>query len=55
MILSEEWVYEGYADEIFKVLSETDGLLEDFYIASKKFDWFISYFFDGECAVVYYK
>ena len=25
-------MYEGYADEIFKVLSETDGLLEDFYI-----------------------
>ena len=55
VILSEEWVYEGYADEIFKVLSETDYLLEDFYIVSQKFDWFISYTTDGCCAVIYKK
>ena len=55
MILSEGWVYEGYADEIFCVLKETDGLLEDFYIVSIKFDWFIAYCTDGECSVMYWK
>lgn len=55
LILSEGWVYEGCADEIFNVLSETDGLLEDFYFVSRKFDWFISYCSDGECAAIYSK
>ncbi len=54
MILSEGWVYEGYIDEIFAVLNETDALLEDFYIVSRKFDWFISYCDDGQCAVVFH-
>ncbi len=55
MILSEEWVYEGFADEIFNVLAETDSLLEDFYIVSKKFDWFTVYSSDACSAVLYHK
>ena len=53
MILSQAWVYEGYAKEIFDVLGETDGLLEDFYIVSPDFDWVICYSDDGECASLY--
>lgn len=55
MIVSQGWVYEGYIDEIIRVLNETDGLLEDFYIVSKKFDWNITYCNDGGCAIMYYK
>lgn len=44
---------EVYIDEIIRVLGETDGLLEDFYIVSREFDWVISYCTDGECAVMY--
>lgn len=54
MIVKEGWVYEGYKDEIFAVLNETDGLLEDFYIISRKFDWFIAYCDDGQCAIVFH-
>lgn len=55
LILSENWVYEGYIDEIISVLNETDMLLEDFYIVSQKYDWFVSYCDDGDCAVIYRK
>lgn len=55
MLVSQGWVYEGYIDEIIRVLNETDGLLEDFYIVSRKFDWTIAYCTDGGCAVMYYK
>lgn len=55
MIVSQGWVYEGYAEQIFRVLMETDSLLEDFYIVSPKFDWVMAYCDDGECAVMYYK
>jgi len=47
LILSQGWVYEGYIDEIISVLNETDGLLEDFYIVSPKYEWFIFYCDDG--------
>ena len=40
LILSDGWVYEGYVDEIFKVLNKIDSHIE-FFILSKKFDWFI--------------
>lgn len=53
MILSQGWVYEGFVKEIFDVLGETDGLLEDFYIVSPDFDWMISYCDDGESAALY--
>lgn len=52
LILSQGWVYKGYADEIFSVLNEADGLLEDFYIVARNFDWCISYCGDGEYAEV---
>ena len=55
LILSENWVYEGYINEIIDVLSETDCLLEDFYIVSKKYKWFLAYCDDGMCAVLYQK
>ncbi len=51
MLLSQGWVYEGHKKEIFNVLKETDGLLEDFYIFSPDFDWMVSYCDDGETAV----
>ena len=50
LILSEGWVYEGYAEEIFLVLSEI-FYLEDAYIVSNKFRWVICHCDDGECAV----
>lgn len=49
LILSQGWVYEGYIDEIISVLNEIDGLLEDFFIVSPKYDWFIFYCDDGGC------
>ncbi|MBR3825096.1 MAG: hypothetical protein IKJ39_07840 [Lachnospiraceae bacterium] len=53
MILSQGWVYEGYIKEILDVLGETDGLLEDFYLVSRDFDWMIAYCDDGESAALY--
>lgn len=49
LILEEGWVYEGCLSEIVAVLLETDGLLKDFYVVSKKFDWMIVHCDDGEC------
>lgn len=53
LILSQGWVYVGYPKEIFTVLNETEGLIEDFYVVSRKFDWVICYCDDGECAGIY--
>ena len=55
MILSEGWVYEGYAEEIFAVLNEVDCVLEDFYIVSRKFNWFVSYCTDAGSAMIFQK
>lgn len=55
LILSEGWVYEGYPDEIIRVLSETDGWLQDFYIVSPKFDWFIVHDYIGDYSEMYRK
>lgn len=55
LILSERWVYEGYPDEIITVLSETDGWLQDFYIVSPKFEWFIVHDYIEDCAEIYRK
>lgn len=44
-----------YADEIFKVLSKTDVWSEDFFIVSKKFDWFIVHDWIDWCAFMYQK
>lgn len=49
LILEEGWVYEGFLTEIGAVLLETDALLKDFYVVSKKFDWMIVHCDDGEC------
>lgn len=51
LILSDGWVYEGNASEIITVLSEVDGLLDDFYVVSKHFDWFIAHSDDGESMI----
>ncbi|MBE6875879.1 MAG: hypothetical protein E7496_04025 [Ruminococcus sp.] len=53
LILSAGWVYEGCPEEITKVLSETDGWLDDFIILSKYFDWFIIHDDIAECAFLY--
>ena len=50
LILSQGWVYEGYAEEIFSLLPEL-FYLEDAYILSPKFRWVICHCDDGECAV----
>ncbi len=55
LILREGWVYEGYPEDIIKVLAETSILLTDLYIVSKKYDWFIGHSDDGECAYIYYR
>ncbi|MBR1528306.1 MAG: hypothetical protein IJ642_03250 [Oscillospiraceae bacterium] len=55
LILSEGWVYEGCPEEIFQVLNETDGWLDDFIILSNRFDWFIIHDDIAECAILYYK
>ncbi len=48
-LVNDSWVYEGYLPEIISILLETDGLLEDFYIVSKKYDWMIVHSDDGDC------
>lgn len=55
LILPEGWVYEGYLNEIITVLSETDGWLQDFYIISNKFDWFVVHDYLADCAQMYRK
>lgn len=55
LILSEGWVYEGYLNEIITVLSETDCWLNDFYIVSQKFDWFVVHDYIEDCAEMYRK
>lgn len=51
LILNQGWVYEGCVSEIISVLTETDGMLEDFYIVSKKYDRMIVYSDDGQSMV----
>lgn len=46
-ILDYGWVYEGRLQEIQTVLCNIDGMLEDFFLMSKRFDWLIAYSDDG--------
>ena len=55
LILSQGWVYEGFIDEIMKVLGETDNNLNDFYIVSPKYEWLAAYCDDGDAMVIYEK
>lgn len=55
LILSDGWVYEGYIDEILSVLTETDGIIEDFYIVTPEYDKFAMYCDDGDCIIIYEK
>lgn len=52
-ITSTGWVYQGYVDEIFQVLSKLDVWIGDFFIISSKFDWFIAHDYIDECAFMY--
>ena len=52
-ITSPGWVYQGYADEIFQVLTKLDDWIGDFFIISSKFDWFIAHDYIDECAFMY--
>lgn len=54
LIVAQGWVYEGYVNEIFDVLIETDWGVTDCYIVSSKFDWFIA-ISDIEDNVMMYK
>lgn len=55
LLLSEGWVYEGYPNALFAVLEEADGIFEDFYLISAKFDWCAAYCRDGEYATIFEK
>ncbi|MBR5370776.1 MAG: hypothetical protein IK130_01030 [Oscillospiraceae bacterium] len=55
LITSEDFVYEGYPAEIFSVIDEAECMMDDFYILSPKFEWFLLYCDDGDCAVLYEK
>lgn len=55
LILSQGWVYEGYISEIQKVLLETTGWIDDFYIVSKKFDKVVCHCDDGDNMSVFEK
>ncbi len=55
LIVAEGWVYEGYVNEIFDVLIETDCGITDCYIVSSKFDWFIAVSEIEDNAVMYRK
>ena len=55
LILSDGWVYEGYIEEILSVLAETDGLIEDFYIVTPKYDKFAMYCSDGDSISIFEK
>lgn len=53
LILNDGWVYEGFIDEIIKVLCEITSTIEDFYIVSLQFDTMAAYCDDGDCVVIY--
>ena len=55
LILDYGWVYEGFLPEIQTVLLNTDGLLEDFYIVSKHYEWVIAHSEDGEAMCRYWR
>ncbi len=48
LILDYGWVYEGRLKEIQMVLYCTSVSLQDFYIISKNFDWFVCHSDDGQ-------
>lgn len=52
LLWEEGWVYEGYADEMFRILKKIDYHM-NFFIISNQFDWFISHDYIGESAVMY--
>ena len=52
LILSDGWVYEGEIKEMFIVLNEMWNI-NDFYIVSSKFNWFIAVSRIEENAVMY--
>lgn len=49
LILDYGWVYEGYLQEIKIILKNTEYIMTDFYIVSKKYDWLICHCDDGDC------
>lgn len=49
VIVAEGWVYEGELSEILKVFPSEIGIMTDYYIISKKFDWVVVNCEDGEC------
>ena len=52
LILSDGWVYEGESTEMFTVLDEM-WYIDDFYIVSSKFNWFIAVSHLTDNAVMY--
>ena len=52
LLLEEGWVYEGYADEMFRILKKIDYHM-NFFIISNQFDWFINHDYIEEGAEMY--
>lgn len=52
LILCEGWVYEGEIDEMFTILNEIT-YIQDFYVVSSKFDWFIAVSYIEDNAFIY--
>lgn len=52
-ILDSGWLYEGYQEEIFAILYKIGWDLGDFFILSKKFDWFIVHDNLNDSAIMY--
>ncbi len=52
LLLEEGWVYEGYTDEMFKILKKIDYHM-NFFILSNQFNWFIAHDYIDECAWMY--
>lgn len=51
MILDYGWVYEGYLEQIKIILKNANYMMNDFYIVSKQYDWFICHSDDADCLV----
>lgn len=55
LILTIGFVYEGYTQEMFQVLQKMGDRMDDFFIVSTKFDWFVAHDYIDGCTFMYQK
>lgn len=55
LILTTGFVYEGYTQEMFQVLQKMGDRMDDFFIVSTKFDWFVAHDYIDGCTFMYQK